>query len=207
MTALPPKLVRFASLLLLTAWAVGTAGCSVAGMAIGAGAGTAVAASEERGLGGAINDTTIRTKINYELLDADISLFRRVSTSVHEGRVLLMGIVPNEEAMTNAVKIVWKVEGVREVINELRVAPDAEFTDAVRDSWITAKLRTRMTLDKKIDAINYSIETVDKVIYLLGVAQNQEELDRVVRTARDIEYVEKIVSHVLLKDDPRRKKT
>ncbi|MGB1547974.1 MAG: BON domain-containing protein, partial [Alphaproteobacteria bacterium] len=128
MTALPPKLVRFASLLLLTAWAVGTAGCSVAGMAIGAGAGTAVAASEERGLGGAINDTTIRTKINYELLDADISLFRRVSTSVHEGRVLLMGIVPNEEAMTNAVKIVWKVEGVREVINELRVAPDAEFT-------------------------------------------------------------------------------
>lgn len=109
--------------------------------------------------------------------------------------------------MTNAVKITWQVEGVREVINELRVAPDAEFTDTVRDSWITAKLRTRITLDKKIDAINYSIETVDKVIYLLGVAQNQEELDRVIRTARDIEYVEKIVSHVLLKDDPRRKKT
>lgn len=75
---------------MLIALAVGAAGCSVAGMAIGAGAGTAVAASEERGLGAAISDTTIRTKINYALLDTDISLFRRVSTSVHEGRVLLM---------------------------------------------------------------------------------------------------------------------
>ena len=60
-------------------------------------------------------------------------------------------------------------------------------------------------LDKEIDAINYSIETIDRVIYLLGIAQDGEELDRVIRTARDIEYVEKIVSHVLLKGDPRRK--
>ncbi len=199
--------LRFASLLVLISWAVGLSGCSVAGVAIGAGAGTAVAASEERGLGGAISDTAIQTKINYALLDKDLSLFRRVSTSVHEGRVLLMGIVPNEDAMTSAVKITWQVEGVREVINEIRIAPDAEIADDVRDSWITAKLRTRIMFDKEIKAINYSIETIDRVIYLLGIAQDAEELDRVIRTARDIEYVEKIVSHVLLKGDSRRKAT
>ncbi|MCE2509503.1 MAG: BON domain-containing protein [Alphaproteobacteria bacterium] len=198
---------HFAFPFALLLWVGVLSGCSVAGMAIGAGAGTAVAASEERGLGEAISDTTIRTKINYELLDKDLGLFRRVSTSVHEGRVLLMGIVPTDDAMTSAVKITWQVEGVREVINEMRVAPDTEFTDSVRDSWITAKLRTRIMLDKQVDAINYSIETIDRVIYLLGIAQNQEELDRVIRTARDIEYVEKIVSHVLLKNDPRRKAT
>jgi len=199
--------LRFAFLLALILCAAGLSGCSVAGVAIGAGAGTAVAASEERGLSGAISDTTIQTKINYALLDKDLGLFRRVSTSVHERRVLLMGIVPNEDAMTNAVKIAWQVEGVREVINEIRIAPDAELADDVRDSWITAKLRARIMLDKEIDAINYSIETIDRVIYLLGIAQDGEELDRVIRTARDIEYVEKIVSHVLLKGDPRRKAT
>lgn len=199
--------LRFASLLVLISWAVGLSGCAVAGVAIGAGAGTAVAASEERGLGGAISDTAIQTKINYALLDKDLSLFRRVSTSVHEGRVLLMGIVPNKDAMTSAVKITWQVEGVREVINEIRIAPDAEIADDVRDSWITAKLRTRIMFDKEIEAINYSIETIDRVIYLLGIAQDAEELDRVIRTARDIEYVEKIVSRVLLKGDSRRKTT
>ena len=158
-------------------------------------------------MSGAISDTTIQTKINYALLDKDLGLFRRVSTSVHERRVLLMGIVPNEDAMTNAVKIAWQVEGVREVINEIRIAPDAELAHDVRDSWITAKLRARIMLDKEIDAINYSIETIDRVIYLLGIAQDGEELDRVIRTARDIDYVEKIVSPVLLKGDPRRKAT
>ncbi len=197
-----PRFFFFALLLL---GPFGLSACSLAGMAVGAGAGTAVAASEERGLGAAIDDTALRAKINYALLDNDLHLFRRVSTNVHEGRVLLMGIVPSEEAMANAVRLSWQVKGTREVINELRIAPDESLMDTVRDGWISAKLRTRITFDKEIEAINYSIETVDHVIYLLGIAQDREELDRVIRTARDIEYVERVVSHVLLKDDPRRK--
>ena len=184
---------------------LGLSACSVVGLATGAGAGTAIAASEERGIGGTVEDATLRTKINYALLDKNFRLFRRVSTSVHEGRVLLMGIVPSPEAMADAVRLAWQVKGTREVINELQVAPDESFLDDVRDKWISTKLRTRIMLDKEIEAINYSIETVARVIYILGIAQNREELDRVIRTARDIEYVEKIISHVVLKDDPRRK--
>jgi len=184
---------------------VGLSACSVVGLATGAGAGTAVAASEERGLGGTVADAALHTKINVALLDKDFRLFRRVSTSVHEGRVLLMGIVPNPEAMADAVRLAWQAEGTREVINELHVAPDEAFLDSVRDGWISTKIRTRIMFDKEIEAINYSIETVGRVIYILGIAQNREELDRVIRTARDIEYVEKIISHVILKDDPRRK--
>ena len=199
------KRLRCLFLFALILWTIGLSGCSIAGIAVGAGANTAVAVSEERGLGGAINDTAIQTKINYALLDKDLSLFRRVSISVHERRVLLIGIVPSEGAMTSAVKIAWQVEGVREVINEIRIAQDAKFADDVRDSWITAKIRTRIMLDKEIDAINYSIETLDRVVYLLGIAQNAEEINRIIRIARDIEYVEKIVSYVLLKGDPRRK--
>ena len=207
MIPLFPQCLRCLFLFVLILWATSLSGCSIAGLAVGAGANTAVAVSEERGLGGAINDTAIQTKINYALLDEDLSLFRRVSISVHESRVLLIGIVPNEGAMTSAVKITWQVGGVREVINEIQIAPDAKFADDVRDSWITAKIRTRIMLDKEIDAINYSIETLDRVVYLLGIAQDAEELNRIIRIARDIEYVEKIVSYVLLKGDPRRKTT
>lgn len=181
------------------------AACSPIGMAVGAGAGAGVAASEERGLGGAIGDTTIRAEINYKFLNADVALFRRVSTSVHEGRVLLMGIVPNAEALDAATRLTWQVAGVKEVINELHVAPDAEILDTVRDGWIAAELRTRLLFDKEVLAINYSVEAVGRVIYVLGVAQDGRELDRVIRTARDIPYVEGVVSHVLLKDDPRRR--
>ncbi len=183
----------------------GLSACSVVGLATGAGAGTAIAASEERGIGGTVEDAALRTKINYALLNKNFRLFRRVSTSVHEGRVLLMGLVPNEEAMADAVRLAWQVKGAREVINELHVAPDEALLDDVRDKWISTKLRTRIMFDKEVEAINYSIKTVARVIYILGIAQNREELDRVIRTARDIEYVEKIIPHVTLKDDPQPK--
>ena len=190
---------------LLLLGSFGLSACSIVGLATGAGAGTAIAASEERGLDGAASDVALRAKINVALLNKDLHLFRRVSLRVHEGRVLLMGIVASEQAVADAVRLAWQTEGTREVINELRIAPDTAFLDDVRDSWINTKLRTRIMFDKKIQAINYSIETVGRVIYILGIAQNREERDRVIQTARDIEYVERIINHVILKDDPRRK--
>jgi osmotically-inducible protein OsmY len=52
--------------------------------------------------------------------------------------------------------------------------------------------------------VNYSVVTVNGVIYLMGLAQNQDEIDRVMDYARAIRYVRDVVSHVLVKTDPRR---
>ena len=46
--------------------------------------------------------------------------------------------------------------------------------------------------------------TVGGIIYLLGIAQNQDEINRVMEYARNLRYVRGVVSHVLLKDDPNR---
>ncbi len=71
--------------------------------------------------------------------------------------------------------------------------------DYSRDVWITAQLRSKITFDSEILAINYSIETVNKVVYLMGVAQSEAEIDRVIRYARNIDYVRKVVNHVRIK--------
>ena len=52
---------------------------------------------------------------------------------------------------------------------------------------------------EKILAINYAIETVGGTVYLIGIAQNDAELERVKNHARSIEYVRHIVSHVRVK--------
>ena len=97
-----------------------------------------------------------------------------------------------------ALKLAWKVEGVTDVYNEIQVA-ESSFSDLAKDSWVTTKLKSRITFDENVYAINYSIETVAGVVYLLGVAQNQEELDRVIAHARDLGYVKRVISHVRLK--------
>ncbi|MGB8273687.1 MAG: BON domain-containing protein [Alphaproteobacteria bacterium] len=173
-------------------------------MVVGAGATAGIAATEERGPAAAIDDNTIALSINKLWLDHDWRIFRDVSTSVTEGRVLLTGKVESPEHELEAVRLAWQAEGVRAVIDEIKVTNESSVMDYARDTWISTQLRTAITFDEKIRAVNYNVVTVDGVVYLMGLAQSQEEIERVLDYARDIRYVRNVVSHVLVKTDPRR---
>jgi osmotically-inducible protein OsmY len=175
--------------------------------AVGAGAVVTTAAVQERGLGGAVDDTVIRARINSLWLGFDADMYRLVSLSVVEGRVLLTGNVPKPKMRIDAVRLTWQADGVREVINEIKVTNEGGVINYARDTWISAQLKSRLLFDKKILSINYSIETVNGAVYLMGIAQNQEELDRVANHARTLSYVKRVVSYVRLKNDPRRNKS
>lgn len=187
----------------LAAASASLAGC--VGTAVGAGAVTATAALEERGLRGAANDLRIRAEINTLWLDHDVDMYSEADVTVYEGRVLLTGIVPTEQARQDAVRLAWQADGTKEVINEIRVGEVTGVTDDARDGWITAQLSSRLALDEKVQSINYAIETVDGVVYLMGIAQDEAELRRVRNHARDISYVRRVVSYVRLKGDAGRK--
>ncbi|MBC7951991.1 MAG: BON domain-containing protein [Rhodospirillaceae bacterium] len=177
-------------------------GC--AGAIIGAGASTASAASEERGLEGAIDDAKIRAEINHLWFQRDIEMYRQVTLTIKEGRVLLTGTVPNPDARVEAVRLSWQAAGVREVLNEVQVHGDTGFSDYAKDVTISQKMKSRLLFDKEIRNINYTVDVNDAVIYLMGVAQNDAELQRVIAYGRDISGVKGVVSHVRLKTDPRR---
>lgn len=189
----------------LAAAVLAAAGCSTEGVAVGAGAGAAVAASQERGFGGTMKDAQIRAAINYLWLNKSARMYHQLGLSVYEGRVLLTGVVNSEDVRLEAVRLAWRAAGVKEVINEIEVDASGHTNNFARDTWITAQLKTKLLFDGDIININYSIETVNGTVYLLGVAQNQAELDRVTNHARNLKYVRRVVSYVLLKDDPRRK--
>jgi len=165
---------------------------------VGAGAAVGVAAFEERSLKVHANDTTLATKIRYNLVEAGKDFVSDIGIEVYESEVLMTGIVKNEEARAEAVKLAWQVDGVKNVYNEIQIA-DSGLGDLAKDSWITTKLKSRITFDENIYAINYSIETVAGVVYLIGIAQSQAELDKVIAHARDLGYVKRVISHVRIK--------
>jgi len=169
------------------------------GMIIGGAATAGVAAYQERGIKGFAADTETATKVRTKILEADNQLFNDVGVEVYEGRVLLTGRVPSEEKRAEAVRISWSVVDVKDVINEVAISENP-FSDLANDTWITTKLKSKMTFDKDILAINYSIETVGAVIYLIGIAQDKAELQRVLNHARSIDYVKRVVNHVRIKD-------
>ncbi len=196
-----PRLNLALALLLLGAPLV-LSGC--ASLAIGGAATTGVAVAQERSVGDAIDDVTIRVDINRRLFEKSEVLFVGVSIEVVEGRVLLTGNVPTPEERVEAVRLAWLAPGVSEVINEISISDRSSLIDYFKDMGITGQLRFELLRDGDISDINYSIETQNAVIYLMGIAQDQAELDRVVNHARNIAGVKKVVSYAVLKDDPRR---
>jgi osmotically-inducible protein OsmY len=186
----------------LLALATGLSGCT--GVMVGAGAQTMVAAAQERKILDAVDDKTIQLRINARFLDHDADLFRRVETEIVEGRVLLTGNVPKPEDRVDAARLTWQVAGVREVLNEIAVNDRSGVVDYFKDSWITTRLRAKMVTDPAIVDINYSVETVNGVVYLIGIAQDEAELKRLTGHARTLSGVRRVISHVRMKDDPRR---
>lgn len=172
---------------------------------VGAGAAAGVASTQERGTKGIFSDTRIRTDINNLWYEESVELYRSINLQVQEARVLLSGTVDDPQTRVDAVRLVWQVEGVREVINEIEVKDDSSLTDWFTDAKIGTELRNKLRFDNAVSSINYSVEVVNQNVYLIGVAQDQAELDRVIAHAKDVDYVRRVVNYVRLKDDPARK--
>lgn len=180
--------------------------CTPVGLAVGAGATAGSVALEERGFQQGVEDRVVEASISKSLFDYDLDAFGNVNVEVVEGRVLLTGRVAEPEQRVQAVRFAWQEEDVVEVINEIRVGETGDLADKGKDAWIGAQLRTKITVDSQVKAVNYSTEVVNGTVYLFGIAQSESELKRVIAHARTIESVRKIVpDHVRLKDDPARK--
>ena len=178
-------------------------GCT--SLAVGAGATVVTAAAEERGVTGAASDLAIAATITSLWIKFDPKLVTDLDMSISEGRVLLTGTVVTQARRLEAVRLAWRALGVKTVINEIQVRQPGGISGYARDSWITSQLVGRLSFDREVDYINYTVETVNRIVYLMGIAQGQSEIDRVVNHARQVRYVRRVVSHVRLKNGPRPK--
>lgn len=178
---------------------VSLSACAPVGLVIGAGAVAGLSAYQERGIDGVSRDLGTSSRILGLYASNDHVMLKDIGVEVYESRALLTGIAPTEQMRADAVRLAWQADGVKDVINEILVSPDTSFLDTARDAWISTRLETKLTFDEKILAINYVIETVAGTVYLIGIAQNEQELERVKNHARSLSYVKHIVSHVRLK--------
>ena len=185
---LPPLIIITVTILLSS--------CSPVGLAVGAGASLMTASQTEKGLKVSAKDLRIKTEINHNLFQKDHELFGAVKVSVDNGKVLITGSVPSPQDRIEISKLSWKVGNVKEVINEVQVTNKASFTNRAKDLLINKSLQTQLLLDQSINFINFSVDTVNGVVYIFGIARDQAEINRIIKHARNINYVENIVNYM-----------
>jgi osmotically-inducible protein OsmY len=176
---------------------VALGGCPAAivgGLAAAGGAG--YASNQERGAGGSVDDFAIKTNIQSAWMQANPLFQTDLNISVYEGRTLLTGKAPSPEFKAQAKDIASRVPGVRAVYDEIEVAPPESTWDSAKDSWISTRVRTELTFNSNIRSVNYTVETVNKSVYLIGSARSQEELDIATTVARTTPDVKRVVSYV-----------
>ena len=180
-------------------------GCSPTGTVLGAGARTGLALAEDRPVEEIWGDTLLKVTINKKLLETSFSeTFWSLNTTIFEGRVLITGNVKNTTLRDQVSQMVWGVKGVREVLNEIEIQETNNVTQIARDKFIQTSLQARMLGDKIVSDINYKMIAHNNVLYIIGVAQSQAELEKVVAHARAIRYVKRFVNYIWLADNPSR---
>ena len=190
------SIMRLITSILLIVLLITQSGCGFSILATYAAMNAATIAMQDKSLGNTIDDTTMMIRINKGLLKH--GLFSSIKVKISEGRVLLIGNVDTPEKQLTAEKIAWQQKEIKEVINEIRVTPINmnSMLGTTVDGMITAEIKTRLLGKRKIKSINYSVSTVDRVVYLMGIAQNKAELTSVISIARKIKGVKQVVSYV-----------
>jgi len=172
-------------------------GCVVA--AVGAvGAGT-VATLQERSIGTAIDDAGAGAEIKAKLISR--GGYGEVNVKVTDHVALLTGRVQTPEMRVTAERVAWSSSRVSEVANELNIEPPGGFRANASDAWITTKARTSLTTSRIVRGLNFNIETYNGVVYLMGIARTQAELEEATRRISYIKGVNQVVSYVKLRDD------
>ncbi|NDB83557.1 MAG: BON domain-containing protein [Alphaproteobacteria bacterium] len=165
---------------------------------------TTLASAKDRSLGDTLDDNLIYGKIKKEFIAKGFKkLYFKIGVEVVQSRVLLTGEVESDDDIINALEIVWGVSGVKEVLNELKVSEESKKFDAaqyIKDSWISSRIKASIFFNRSIKFINYTIVVQKNIVYVFGIARNEEELAKVTQIASEVSGVEKVISHAHLKE-------
>jgi osmotically-inducible protein OsmY len=156
---------------------------------------------EERSFNNFVEDTIILAQLKNAYFSTNEKIFFNVSIEVLEGKVLLTGSVEKVDERIEATKLAWSIEGVNEVINEIQISNDDSILDYADDLVIKTKIKAKLLLNGDIFNLNYSVEVVNGVVYLIGIAQNKEELDQVIDICEKTYGTKNVISYVRLKEN------
>ena len=155
---------------------------------------------EERSFNNFVEDTIILAQLKNIYFSNNEKIFFNVSVEVIEGKVLLTGAVDQIDERIEATKLAWAIDGVNEVINEIQISNDEGILDYADDLIMETKINAKLLLEKSILNLNYSVEVVNGIVYVIGIAQNQEELNSVINICQGTYGVKNVINYVRLKE-------
>ena len=172
--------------------------CSPANILATGGGSAMVIAEGDRSMGAVIDDATIKVNIAAKFINSEDNLFVDVATNVLNGRVLLTGLVDNQEIRIDAVRRVWEVDGVQEVINEIQIGNRATLKEYANDLWINTQAKGLAAKAVGLRVVGYNFETIQGKVYIAGITSRPKQLEDIIDAVKTVKGVKEIVNYVII---------
>ena len=163
-------------------------------------------ALDPRTLGTQIDDSIMQKNLQARLALSEKKYLIKLGVKVLDGRIFLTGKVGEPEEKIKITKLAWETKGVRSVKNAIQIKGKSNFKSAAGDILITSQLRSAMIFSKKIKSSNYTLETINKRIYIFGIAFDDDERKEVIKEAKEIHDVEEVIPTIYLVSELSRNK-
>jgi osmotically-inducible protein OsmY len=162
---------------------------------------------DPRTVGMQIDDIIMQKNLVARLTLAEKKYFLSIQIEILDGRIFLTGKVNEPEEKIKITKLAWETKGVRSVKNAITIKGQSNFKNTAKDILITTQLRTALIFNKLIKSNNYTLETINKNIYIFGIAMNEEEKEKIIEEANKIYDVDKVIPTIYLVSELSRNKT
>ncbi len=161
---------------------------------------------DPRTIGMQIDDTIMQKNLTARLALYDKRYFLKIQSEVRDGNIFLSGKVDEPEEKIKITKMAWETNGVRSVKNAITIKGQTNFRSTAKDILITSQLRSALIFNKKTKARNYTLETINKNIYIFGIAMDQDEKKEVIDEANKIYDVDNVYPSIYLATELSRSK-
>ena len=158
-------------------------------------------ADDPRSLGRIVDDSVIEKKFLFKISQVDEKYFLKISSKSIDGRILLKGNVDTIQEKIKMTKIAWETDGVRSVENIIKVDDQSSWKDKAKDLLITSQFKVAIVANNNIKSNNLNFTTINKNLYIFGIARNEQERKIVINEAKTVQGVSNVIPSIFLKDD------
>lgn len=142
-----------------------------------------------------IDDTTITTRINHEMVKDEVVKARHIDIDTIGGYVTLTGVVGSRKESARAMKIARSVAGVKSVTNNLQIG-SRSYGDILDDNLISNKIKAKLIAEPQIRSLNIDVDVYLGVVTLTGVVGSKYQKDRAIEISRSTDGTVKVVDNL-----------
>ena len=162
---------------------------------------TVEVADDPRSLGRIVDDNVIEKKFLFKMAQVDEKYLIKISANSLDGRFILKGNVDTVEEKIKMTKLAWETDGVRSVENIIKVDDQSSWKDKATDLLISSQFKVAIIANKAIKSNNFSFTTINKNLYIFGIARDEEERKSVINEAKKVQYVKEVTPSIFLIKD------